>query len=88
MTKLDNILETLKEIECPVDKLEEKVIGAYKEISNEANDIRMERVNTLDGEGLAAYSVHSDDAESPSITILVKEGSEHYVASVEDAYVS
>lgn len=88
MAKLRNVLETIKEIECPVDQFESKVLEAFRDYTGETSGVAMERDNSRDSQELKAYALHSGSQSIPQITIMVREGSEHYVACVEDAFLS
>lgn len=88
MTKLQNVLDTIKEIECPVDQWESKAKEAYREYANDDEyEITIDRVENLDAMGAKAYTLHSNEPEHEEIVILVSEGSEGYVANIEDAYI-
>jgi hypothetical protein len=88
MTKLVSVIDTMKEIECPIDQLENKIKEAYKELmKNTSEDVVIVRDSGKDTLGLKAYNVHSSNNEDLPITFLVREGEEHYVTSVEDAFV-
>lgn len=88
MTKLQYVLDTIKEIECPIDQWENKAIEAYKEYANDDEyEISIDRAETLDSTGTRAYRLYSNEPEHKEIVILVSEGSEGYVANIEDVYV-
>lgn len=87
MIKLQNVIETIKEIECPVDEIEDKLKSAYGEYVEDSSYIFVTRKEELDTMGLKAYELNTDKNDYKAILALVREGEEHYVSNVEDAYV-
>jgi hypothetical protein len=87
MTKLDSVIETVKEIECPVDQIELKLEEAYREYTGEPCEIKVIRDSKLDTLGMKAYKVCADNSEYQTLVALVREGEEHYVSNVEEAYI-
>lgn len=88
MIKIDNVMDTIREIECPVDMWENKVIDAYKEYANDdAYEVSIDRLEKYDSFGAKAYCVHCNDPEHEDVVVLVSEGSEGYVANIEDVFV-
>jgi hypothetical protein len=87
MTKLENVIETIKEIECPVHQIELKLEEAYREYTDGPCEVKVARDTKLDTLGMKAYKVCTDDTKYHTIVALVREGEEHYVSNVEDAYI-
>jgi hypothetical protein len=88
MTKLQNVIDTIREIECPVDQWTGKVIEAYKEYAGDDEyEIVVERSQDHDSKGSMAYSVNSNYADHEELIVLVTEGADGYVATVEDVYI-
>jgi hypothetical protein len=87
MTENNEIYEDLKHIECASDNLLERVTdvleryspnGEYQIIASEDNDFIHDNIRV--------YSAFSEDETAPSISIVVQEGLDHYVAKVIDAF--
>lgn len=88
MIKINDVVDTIKDIECAVDQWQNKVIEAYKEYADDDEyEIAIERDESLDCDEIKAYTVKSSYSGHDEIVVLVSEGSEGYVANVEDAYV-
>jgi hypothetical protein len=84
----EKIISNIKMIECPVDELKENITSACKVPGMDGNPVvvidRNEKMDTI---GLQAYSVHIMNGEAPQIITMVREGSEGYVATVEEAFI-
>lgn len=83
----NNMMEEIKHLECPTGEVIDRVMsileshnpyGQYQ-IVEEADD------DFID-DHMKVYSVFSEDEESPSFGVVVKEGLDDYVAEVVDVY--
>ena len=86
---IDNneIYEELKDIECATDYLMEKVTDVLERYSpNGQYQIVAEEDDDFVHDNIRVYSAFSEDGMAPSISIVVQEGLDHYVAKVVDAY--
>ncbi len=85
---VEKIISNIKMIECPVDELKENITSACKVPGMDGDPVvvidRNEKMDTI---GLQAYSVHIMNGEAPQIITMVREGSEGYVATVEEAFI-
>lgn len=89
MSEIEEVLNKITKINCPVDEFEDKILEAYEGFSYEGEDeIVIERTEDLDRNELQAYSTYVNTTGSPEIIVYASEGSEHYVKAVEDAYIS
>jgi hypothetical protein len=87
MTDNNEILEELKGIECATDTLLERVTDVLERYSpNGEYQIVTEEDDDFIHDNIRVYSAFSEDETAPSISIVVQEGLDHYVAKVVDAY--
>ncbi|ERI94594.1 hypothetical protein HMPREF1982_00903 [Clostridiales bacterium oral taxon 876 str. F0540] len=83
----DKIIENIKTVDCPPDRLQEKISDACKVPGIDGNPVViMDRNENLDREDLKAYSIHIINADVPNIVAMVREGYDGYVNTVTDAY--
>lgn len=87
MTENNDILEELKSIECASDYILERVTDVLERYSpNGEYQIVTEEDDDFIHDNIRVYSAFSEDGSAPSISIVVQEGLDHYVAKVLDAY--
>jgi hypothetical protein len=87
MTDNNEIFEELKGIECATDTLLERVTDVLERYSpNGEYQIVTEEDDDFIHDNIRVYSAFSEDEAAPSISIVVQEGLDHYVAKVVDAY--
>jgi hypothetical protein len=87
MNNVDRIIANIKTVDCPPDKLQERVADACKVPGIGGNPaVIMDRAEDLDREDLKAYSIHIVNADTPGIVAMVHEGIDGYVSTVVDAY--
>ena len=85
---VEKILSNIKMIDCPVDKLKENITAACKVPGMDGSPVVIiDRIEKMDRVGAQAYAVHIMNGEAPKIVAMVREGSEGYVATVEDAFL-
>ena len=85
---VEKIITNIKMVDCPPDKLQEKIKDACKVPGMDGNPVViMDRNEKLDRADLMAYDVHIMNGTAPKIVAMVREGSEGYVATVEDAFL-
>ncbi len=87
MNDSGQIIEDLTHIECASDNVLDRIIsvlehynpnGEYQIVSHEDTDFIHDNVKV--------YNAFAEDGKSPSISVIVKEGMDHYVAKVVAAY--
>ncbi len=85
--KIDRVISNIKTVDCPPDKLQERIQDACRVpgIGGEPAVV-VDRNENLDKEDLKAYNVHIVNTDAPPIVAMVKEGYDGYVATVTDAY--
>lgn len=82
-----SMIDVLKEIDCPVDKFENKVkqtLADYNHVGVE--DVTVERDRSLDQGKLKGYRA-ALMGERSQVVVMVNDGIDHYVSTVEDVYV-
>jgi hypothetical protein len=85
---VEKIISNMKMIECPNDKLKENITAACKVPGMDGIPVVIiDRNETRDRDELMAYSVHIMNGQAPEIIAMVREGSEGYVDTVEDAFI-
>lgn len=88
MTKIDDIATVIKEIDCPEDKLKEKIIKSFKGYEyNGTSEVMVDRDESLDKDELQGYRAYVNKEGAPTIVAMVRQGIDHYVTTVEDAYI-
>lgn len=81
------LLEKIKGIECPTDDVAERIISVLESYSPEGEyQVTQREDDDFIHDGIKVYKIYSETPESPSIEAVVKEGQDHYVARVIDAY--
>ena len=89
MINIDEVLNKVSKINCPVDEFENKIVEAFHGYNYKGEEeVIIQRTEDLDKENLEAYTAFINAQSSPEIVMLVSEGSEHYVKAVEEAYIS
>ncbi|MCM0647797.1 hypothetical protein NBE98_05325 [Clostridium swellfunianum] len=85
---VEKVIGNIKMIDCPVDKLKENITAACK-VPGMAGEpvVVVDRNEKMDKVGLQAYNVHIMNGEAPKIVAMVREGSDGYVSTVEDAFL-
>ena len=85
--KVDRLLDNIKAIDCPVDKLNERIVDACKVPGIGGNpSVAVKRTEDMDRERLKAYNIHINNTSTPDIVAMVREGEDGYVSTVVDAY--
>jgi hypothetical protein len=75
-------------IECPVDKVTDRVIGVLEEYDHEGQyQITSRKDEDYDETRLKYYRAYSEEGDRPDVVMVVKEGMDGYVATVVDAYI-
>ncbi|MGB7605519.1 MAG: hypothetical protein WBL93_08575 [Lutisporaceae bacterium] len=83
----NNIFEEIKHIECPVDEIVDRVISILENYNPNGQYQIVEKTDDdFINDNIKIYNAYSEDEASPSIGFVVKEGLDHYVAEVVDAY--
>jgi hypothetical protein len=88
MKNIEDVLEDIKSIDCQADQLQDKIKSAYEGYQyEEQSDVVIKRDESLDEMGFQAYSTHVGSRKAPKVIAVVKEGQDHYVSTVVDAYI-
>ncbi|QGU95906.1 hypothetical protein GOM49_13120 [Clostridium bovifaecis] len=88
MIKIEDVAAVIKEIDCPEDKLKEKIINAYKGYQyNGGSEVIVARDEALDKDELQGYRTYVNEEGAPIIIAMVRQGIDHYVTTVEDTYI-
>ncbi|MFU0825809.1 hypothetical protein [Clostridium sp.] len=88
MIKIEDVRAVINEIDCPEDKLKEKLIAAYDGYQyNGETEVIVSRDESLDSDELQAYRTYINKEGSPAIVAMVRQGLDHYVTTVEEAYI-
>lgn len=86
---VNKIITNIKSVDCPQDKLEERIKDACKVPGMDGDPVViMDRNESLDREDLKAYNVHIINEDAQNIVAMVREGYDGYVSTVMDAYTS
>lgn len=89
MKSIDDVLNDIRGIECPVDNMKARIADAYEGYQNFGEaDIVVDRDRNLDKEDLKGYNIYASNGNAPRITAYVREGADRYVATIVDAYFS
>lgn len=87
MDENNEMLKRIIGIECPTDKVTDRVIdvledyrlgGEYQIVSESDDDYDQTR--------LKFYRAYSESGDNPDLVMVVKEGKDGYVAKIVDAY--
>ncbi|MBC2582890.1 hypothetical protein [Clostridium sp. DJ247] len=88
MRHIEEVLKDIKQIDCQADQLEDQFRTACDGYEYKGNSrLVVNRNKELDQIGLNAYSIYVDEPQAPKIVAMVKEGRDHYVSTVVNAYV-
>jgi hypothetical protein len=88
VSRLDEVLDRIKNIECPTGHVEEWVSNAFKDYGfREDENLTVNRDKSLDKNGLYAYRAHVDSMGNQSLILFAKSGMDDYVAKVVEAYI-
>lgn len=83
----NGMFEEIKHIECPTDEVVERVMSILENYNPKGQYQIVEKAdNDFIEDNLRTYNAYSENEASPSIAVVVREGLEHYVARVVDAY--
>lgn len=87
MTGNDEILDELKHIECATDNLVERVTDVLEQFNPSGEyQIIAEEDSDFIHDNIRVYNIISEDGLSTSISVVVQEGLDNYVAKVIDAF--
>lgn len=87
MTKDSNIVKRISGIECPADKVADRIIGVLEEHNPEGQYQIASRIDEdYDNTRLKYYRAFSETGDNPDLIMVVKEGMDGYVAKIVDAY--
>lgn len=87
MNKDNEIAGRIIGIECPTDKVTDRVIGVLEEYDMEGQyQVTSRPDEDYEETRLRYYRAYSENGSRPDIVMVVKEGKDGYVAKVVDAY--
>lgn len=87
MNKDSEITRRIIGIECPTDKVADRVIGVLEEYDMEGQyQITSHPDEDYEETRLKYYRAYSETGDRPDLVMVVKEGKDGYVAKVVDAY--
>ncbi len=86
MNTNNNIFEEIKHIQCPTDEIVDRVISILENYNPNGQYQIVKKSNDFANDNIKIYNAYSEDEVSPSIAVVVKEGLDHYVAQIVDAY--
>lgn len=83
----NRMLEEIKHLECPTDEVVDRVMSILEEHNPSGQyQIVEEADDDFIDDHMKVYNVFSEDADLPSIGVVVKEGLDDYVAEVVEVY--
>jgi len=87
VAKDNNFIKRIIGIECPVDKVTERVIGVLEEYGLGGQyQITSRNDEDYDETRLKYYNAFSETEDNPDLHMVVKEGIDGYAAKIVDAY--
>lgn len=87
MNSKNDMLKKIIGIECPADKVADRVINVLEEYNLGGQyQITSEADEDFDETRLRIYKAYSENADNPDLVMVVKEGKDGYVAKIVDAY--
>lgn len=88
MIKDSDIAGRIIGIECPTDKVTDRVIGVLEEYDLEGQyQITSRFDEDYDETRLKYYRAYSETGDRPDLIMVVKEGMDGYAAKIVDAYI-
>lgn len=88
MKSIEQVLEDIKQIDCQADQLQDRIKSAYEGYQHEGqSEVVIKRDESLDEMGFRAYSTYVGSRKAPKVITVVREGQDHYVSTVVDAYI-
>lgn len=89
MATVEDAIERIKELECPVGEVKNRVRGILMEykVAN-GSEITVSRDHSLDKSGARGYRAHASRDSGLDIAVLTVSGMDDYVSQVIDAYIS
>ena len=89
MRNIEDVIEIIKEIDCQEEQFLPKVVKAFEGYSYQGeSEVIVNREEKLDSEGLKGYRAYVNKEGAPRIVVMVDEGLDHYVKTVEEVYLS
>jgi hypothetical protein len=87
MDENNEMLKRIIGIECPTDKVTDRVIDVLEDYHLGGEyQITSETDNDYDQTRLKFYKAYSESGDNPDLVMVVKEGKDGYVAKIVDAY--
>ena len=88
MKSIEQVVEDIKQIDCQADQFQDEIKSAYQGYQYEGqSDVVIKRDESLDEVGCQSYSTYVDSRKAPKVIAVVREGQDHYVSTVVDAYI-
>jgi hypothetical protein len=89
MRSIEDVMEVIKEIDCPEEQFLPKVIKAFDGYNYQGEaEVIINREEKLDREELKGYRAYVNKKGSPHVVVMVDVGLDHYVKTVEEVYLS
>ncbi len=89
MRTIENVMEVIKEIDCQEDQFLPKLVKAFEDYHYEGeSEVIVDREEKLDRDGLKGYRTYVNKEGAPKVVVMVDEGLDHYVKTVEEVYLS
>ena len=85
MSNLENAIERIKRLECPVGEIEGRVVGILEDYGVANGGQITVKKETDSEEGFRVYSCEIPGDTEKSLFVFTESGSEDYVAKVIDA---
>lgn len=88
MKNIEDVLEDIRNIDCQADQLQDKIKSAYEGYQYQGqSDVVIKKIESSDETGLQEYDTHVGSRKAPKVIAVVREGQDHYVSTVVDAYI-
>ncbi len=88
MQRDKDLVKKIIGIECPTDKVADRVINVLEEYNLDGQYQITSRIDDdYDETRLKYYRAFSETEDNPDLIMVVKEGKDDYVAKIVDAYM-
>lgn len=89
MRRIEDVMEVIQEIDCREEEFLPKVVKAFEGYSFKGeSEVIVNREEKLDDGGLKGYRAYINKEGAPRIVVMVDEGLDHYVKTVEEVHLS
>lgn len=88
MTKIEEAMERIKNLECPAGELRERIAGILEEYGiADKSQVEIKRYEGIYIDGSAAFHTEIPGTQNQSIVVIASSGMDDYVTKVTDAYI-